>query len=617
MRKILLAAFLGTFVSIMPNDAKAAEVRDVGRMADAVARIQSIPRSPLAAATSDAIGSQVARALGLDSGSDLRLDQVREMPNNIGRTLRFNQTFNGIPIWGYQVVVEQDRGGGTLGIDGQAVFGIESQPGLAAQPALSPAQALQRAKQTTSRQAGLNTDTAAPYEREEATLVYYLGSDKQLKLSYKTSFFTTLRDAGGGVRPTRPMYIIDASTGETLDYYENIQHAASGTGPGGSQKTGRYVFGTGNLPKFEVSEQGNQCSMDSTNVKTENLNHATTGSGTPWQFQCHENTTKQINGAFSPLNDAQAFGKVVFDMYRDWYNTSPLTNKLHLRVHYSNGYENAFWDGQTMTFGDGASRFHPLVSLDVTAHEVSHGFTEQNSGLIYREQSGGMNEAFSDMAGEAAEYWFVQKYGRPFTRNMPDDEVGADIFKQTGAALRYMCDPPKDGRSIGHVRDYQTGMDVHYSSGVYNKVFCLLSKRGGWNVKKAFDVFVVANQSYWTPNETFQAGAEKTLKATQRLSYAEADVIWAFAQVGITLGAPPPPPPPPPPPQASKYLYKSLRVINNGNPRGCSYSNWNCMAQLCKSDLQDQNAWRGWAGCWQKGSNYICYFECGQTRTFF
>ena len=87
-------------------------------------------------------------------------------------------------------------------------------------------------------------------------------------------------------------------------------------------------------------------------------------------------------------------------MYRNWYNTAPLSFKLKMRVHYSRNYENAFWDGSQMTFGDGATTFYPLVSLDVAAHEVSHGFTEQNSGLVYSGQSGGINEAFSDMAGK-------------------------------------------------------------------------------------------------------------------------------------------------------------------------------------------------------------------------
>ena len=139
--------------------------------------------------------------------------------------------------------------------------------------------------------------------------------------------------------------------------------------------------------------------MTSPNVDTLNMNHATTG-GAIHQFTCPENTVKEINGAYSPLNDAHYFGNVVFDMYRNWYNTAPLTFKLKMRVHYSRNYENAFWDGSQMTFGDGATTFYPLVSLDVAAHEVSHGFTEQNSGLVYSGQSGGINEAFSDMAGK-------------------------------------------------------------------------------------------------------------------------------------------------------------------------------------------------------------------------
>ncbi len=65
-----------------------------------------------------------------------------------------------------------------------------------------------------------------------------------------------------------------------------------------------------------------------------------------------------------------------------------------------------------------------------------------------------------------------------------------------------------------------------------------------------------------------------------------------------------------------RYFYTSLRVITSASSRGCGVSNWNCMTNLCKADL-GQSAWRGWAGCWRDNSKYICYFECGQTRTAF
>ena len=87
-------------------------------------------------------------------------------------------------------------------------------------------------------------------------------------------------------------------------------------------------------------------------------------------------------------------------MYRNWYNTAPLSFKLKMRVHYSRNYENALLGRQP---DDLRRRGHHLLSAGEPGcggHEVSHGFTEQNSGLVYSGQSGGINEAFSDMAGK-------------------------------------------------------------------------------------------------------------------------------------------------------------------------------------------------------------------------
>ena len=164
-----------------------------------------------------------------------------------------------------------------------------------------------------------------------------------------------------------------------LFYYENMQHAAVGTGPGGNTKVGQYNFGT-DFGHLDVTQNGSTCTMNNANVKTVNLNHSTSGS-TAYSYSCPENTHKQINGAYAPLNDAHYFGGVVFDMFNSWVGSPPLSFQLTMRVHYSNSYENAFWDGSAMTFGDGATTFHPLVSLDVSAHEVAHGFTEQKLWL--------------------------------------------------------------------------------------------------------------------------------------------------------------------------------------------------------------------------------------------
>jgi vibriolysin len=327
--------------------------------------------------------------------------------------------------------------------------------------------------------------------------------------------------------------IVDADTGRILQQFDNIQHALVGTGPGGNNKTGKYEYGT-NFGFMDVTQSGTTCTMNNTNVKTVNLNGGTTGT-TAFAYTCPRNTVKVINGAFSPLNDAHFFGGVIFNMYQAYMGQAPLTFQLTMKVHYSTNYENAFWDGSAMTFGDGASTFYPLVSLDVAAHEVSHGYTEQNSGLIYSAQSGGINEAFSDIAGEAAEY---------YNKGTNDFLVGADIFKATGA-LRYMANPPQDGSSIGNAANYTAGMDVHYSSGVYNKAFYTLATTAGWNTQKAFQVFARANDLYWTASSTFNQGACGVETAAVDLGYTKADVTAAFTGVGVTCGALPPPPPPP------------------------------------------------------------------------
>jgi Zn-dependent metalloprotease len=317
-----------------------------------------------------------------------------------------------------------------------------------------------------------------------------------------------------------------------------------GTGPGGNEKTGQYQYGS-DYPPFQVlkDDSDNSCVLNDINVKTVNLGHATSGSAafvfTDPGGDCYNdyNTTgtPTINGAYTPLNDAHYFGRVVYDMYNTWLGVPPLTFQLTMRVHYATNYENAFWDGSSMTFGDGYTRFYPLVSLDVSAHEVSHGFTEQQSGLVYSGQSGGINEAFSDIAGEAAEFYM---------RGSNDWLVGADIFKDPTGALRYMCNPTQDGSSIDDAGDYYSGLDVHYSSGVYNKAFCLLAQTGGWDTRTAFKAFARANQVYWTPSTTFSTGARGVYDAACDLVELEpddfsgldpADVVDAFGGVGISI----------------------------------------------------------------------------------
>jgi hypothetical protein len=145
-----------------------------------------------------------------------------------------------------------------------------------------------------------------------------------------------------------------------------------------------------------------------------------------------------------------------------------------------------------------------------------------------------MFEAFSDIAGEAAEYFF---------HGSADFKVGADIYKGSGA-VRYMYNPPLDGHSIDDASEYYVGLDEHYSAGVYNKAFYILATTSGWNVEKAFKVFAHANQYYWGPTSTFINGACGVIDSAGDLSYDEDDVDYAFMSVGVDCPSYPPPPQP-------------------------------------------------------------------------
>ena len=453
-----------------------------------------------------------ARMLGLDADSRLLLVARK---SSLGvRSHRYVQTFRGLPVFGEGIVVGEDAAGNVRTLFGQKVDGLAAEI-PAGRPRLSAGRALSIAKS-----AGLGNRVGFMRTSDEAApLMIHVDDAGHARKAYVVTYFA---DTARGGSPSRPTVIVDAENGRVLKQWDNLQTALVGTGPGGNQKIGQYEYGT-NFGYMDVAQSGATCTMNNANVKTVNLNGGTSGT-TAFAYTCPRNTVKVINGAYSPLNDAHYFGGVVFNMYNAYLGKPPLTFQLVMKVHYASNYENAFWDGSSMTFGDGYTTFYPLVSLDVSSHEVSHGFTSQNSNLTYSGQSGGINEAYSDIAGEAAEYYM---------RGSNDFKVGYDIFKGSGA-LRYMYNPPLDGRSIDNAANYTNGMDVHYSSGVYNKAFYLLATKPGWNTRSAFQVFARANDLYWTASTNFNQGVCGVQTAASDYGYSVADVTAAFTAVGAT-----------------------------------------------------------------------------------
>ncbi|MFT7561370.1 MAG: vibriolysin [Flavobacteriales bacterium] len=499
---LALGALVST--SVVTNAADKVSLRDTGTQRLSSTRTTSLV-GPLSA----------NQLVNLNGDNDLNVR--KSYLDRQGRsTVRYRQMYNNLPVFGDDVILSYANNGSYSHAHGAALYGIDkdlqsTRASLTTDDAIKTAKRLSqiKAKQRNSVTANVR------YEREKGELGIWQDESGKARLVHEVSFMQYADE------PSRPLYILDAQTGEELYYLNNLQ-TAEGSGPGGNEKIGQYHYGS-DFPFLDVTQVGDTCTMESANVRSVNLNHSFDGSEAH-EYECPENVFKQINGAFSPINDAHHFGSVVYDMYNDWTGGPPLDFQLRMRVHYGTSYENAFWDGIQMTFGDGESFFYPLVSLDVSAHEVSHGFTEQNSNLIYAGKSGGLNEAFSDMAGEAAEN---------YNNGTNDWLVGAEIFKGDGA-LRYMSEPTLDGISIDHQDDFTPSIDVHHSSGVYNKAFYLLSTSEGWDIQKAFATYARANMLYWTANTNWDQAGNGVMDAACDLSFDVTEVKNSLAAVGIT-----------------------------------------------------------------------------------
>lgn len=520
----------------------------------------------------DPIENRLHNALKLDKNS--RFSLARENTDQGGRTHRhYQQYYAGIPIYGEQLSTHSDASGELHSLTGYVITGLSDSLAPQATQKLSPSDAMEKAKKQAdiylSGAASTNTQVGVPpvgkkkvktvpnkkFHNEKIERVIYLGNNGQAHYAYAINY---LVDAEGK-HASRPFFILDANSGEILKKWEGLTRLSIdvqsssrlatkqrektlippfdglviekiGTGPGGNLKTGAYAYGTGTRPFLDITRQGNACSLSNGAVRTVDLDNGE-NSITTFSFLCPRNTHKSINGGFAPLNDAHYFGTVTDAMYKKLFGVAPLNAPIVQRVHYGNGEDNAFWDGEYTNFGDGSTTFYPLsTSLNVVAHETSHGVTEQHSGLIYDGQPGGINEAFSDMAGEAAEF---------FLHGTADWVVGADVIKAPGKALRYFARPTRDGVSISNATDYFSGLDVHYSSGVFNRAFYLLATSPGWNPAKAFSAFYYANINYWSPQSSFTDAACSVIDAAADQNYDKNAVSAAFHMVGIDCPLPP------------------------------------------------------------------------------
>jgi Zn-dependent metalloprotease len=247
------------------------------------------------------------------------------------------------------------------------------------------------------------------------------------------------------------------------------------------------------------------------------------------------------------VNQAYDGAGATYDFYREILQRNSIDNKglrIDSTVHYQNKFNNAFWNGQQMVYGDGDGKLFMgfTGAVDVIAHELTHGVTQYAvpGGLVYEGQSGALNESISDVFGSVVKQWTLKQ-----SAEQADWLIGAGIMAPSvGKALRSMADPGNQALTWSGddqpktMAGYIENGDVHTNSGIPNHAFyaaAIALKGNAW--EKAAPIWY-KSLSLLTPNATFADMAKATAQAAALLYGADSAeqhaVQAAWKVVGVS-----------------------------------------------------------------------------------
>ena len=292
-------------------------------------------------------------------------------------------------------------------------------------------------------------------------------------------------------------------------------------------------------------------------IKSRNVYTANNGSTLPGTLVRAEGQPASGDTAADEAYDGSG---ATYDLYKQQYARNSIDNnglRLDSTVHYQKGYDNAFWNGKQMVYGDGDedlpvaerifNRF--TISLDIIAHELTHGVTQYEAGLNYFGQSGALNESFSDVFGS-----LVKQRNLSQAASAADWVIGAGLFTPNinGVGIRSMKAPgtayndPVLGKDPqpAHMNDYQNvdydNGGVHINSGIPNHAFYITAiELGGFAWEKAGQIWYVTLRDKLNATANFQQAADMTVQAAGEIygagSLEQNAVKKGWAEVGIVI----------------------------------------------------------------------------------
>jgi len=407
----------------------------------------------------DAATAETAQEIGLGAQEKLL---VRDVVKDVDGTVhtRYERTYNGLPVLGGDLVVHETKAGKAEGVTKATKAAIKVS---SLKPTIAASKAEKQA--VAAAEAAGSEKTAA----DQAPRKVVWAATGEPTLAYET-VVGGLQDDG---TPNELHVITDAATGEKLYEYQGIE-----TGTGKSLYSGTVTLNTtlsGSTYNLTDGTRGGHKTYNKAHASTSSAGTLFTDADDVWGTGAASSSTTDQTAAVDAAYGAQK----TWDFYKSTFNRSGIKNNgvaAYSRVHYGNAYVNAFWDDSCfcMTYGDGSGNTHPLTSLDVAGHEMSHGVTSNTAGLNYSGESGGLNEATSDIFGTGVEFYAAN------SSDVGDYLIGEEInINGDGTPLRYMDKPSKDGGSKDYWSSTLGNLDVHYSSGVANHFFYLLAEGSG------------------------------------------------------------------------------------------------------------------------------------------
>ncbi|MGG0186530.1 M4 family metallopeptidase [Bacillus rhizoplanae] len=465
-----------------------------------------------------------------------KVQKIIKDPVGEATVIRLQQIYEGVPVWGSTQVAHVGKDGVLKVVSGTVAPDLDKKEKLKNKNKIEGKKAIAIAQK--------DLGFTPKYEVEPSADLYVYQNDEETTYAYvvKLNFLDP--------EPGNYYYFIEADSGKVLNKYNTIHNATNDNTAPSKPVTGTSTVGTGkgvlgDTKSINTTLSGSsyylQDNTRGATIYTYNGNNRTRLPGTLWADTDNVFNAKSDAAAV----DAHYYAGVTYNYYKNTFNRNSYNDAgapLKSTVHYGKNYNNAFWNGSQMVYGDGDGSTFIAFSggIDVVGHELTHAVTEYSSNLIYQSESGALNEAFSDIFGTLIEY---------YDNRNPDWEVGEDIYTpgKAGDALRSMSDPTKYGDPDHYSKRYTGTSDnggVHTNSGIINKAAYLLANGGthygvtvnGVGKDKVGAIYYRANTLYLTESATFSQARAALVQAAADLYGANSAEVAAVKQSYDAVG---------------------------------------------------------------------------------